>query len=230
MSQTEERPGSPAREGQTAEAELLPEQFAALLRQMGSPEVLSDSIAPLLPPGGIRDARGLGQFLTHYQTQILDAVELPAIVRAHRMAARGHIRDLLALDQEIAGQPLLAPLASASRRIGRLQLESLRPLRDERVVQRYLAAVETGQAQGWHTVVYGITFAVYSWPLRHALLTYGREILSGLGQAASRSSGFSAELCGQTLDPILLRLPPAIEQTLRDLDKGGASEASPQAF
>ena len=43
---------------------------------------------------------------------------------------------------------------------------SARPLRDQRLVQRYLTAVEQGEAQGWHTLVYGLTLAVYSLPLR----------------------------------------------------------------
>ena len=52
---------------------------------------------------------------------------------------------------------------------------SYEPLRDERVVQRYLAAVESGEAHGWHTLVYGLTLVVYSLPLRQGLLGYAHQ-------------------------------------------------------
>jgi urease accessory protein UreF len=90
----------------------------------------------------------------------------------------------------------------------------LRPLRDERTVRRYLAAVEEGRASGWHTVVYGLTVAVYSWPLRSALLTYARETLRGLARAAARPAGIPAPVCREILEKCHLQLPAAIEQTV----------------
>jgi urease accessory protein UreF len=197
-----------------AEAELLPGHFSALFRRIGAPQDPTATFCPPLPPGGIRDGQELFHFLEGYQRRIMTDLEMPAIVRAHFHTARGRSRELLALDQEIAGEPLPPPLASASRRIGRAQLERLRPLRDERMVQRYLAAVESGQAQGWHTVVYGLTLAVYSWPLRSGLLAYARETLQGLAHAAGRSAALSEAVCQETLLSLLPLLPATIEQTL----------------
>jgi urease accessory protein UreF len=221
MRQPEAYRQPPGRESMTTEAELLPEHFSALLRQIGSPEDFPDLVFPRIPEGGIRDLQGLREFLEGYQKQMIVPVEMPAIARAHYHAARGHARELLALDQKIGGEPLPPPLASASRRIGRAQLERLRPLRDERTVQRYLAAVEGGQAHGWHTVVYGLTLAVYSWPLRHGLLTYARETLWGLGQAASRPAGLPEAVCRDTLHSLFLMIPAAIEQTLASCGEWG---------
>jgi urease accessory protein UreF len=175
---TAPRPNSDGAETQREATALLGE-FSALLRRLGSP-------APQTPPIVVTtDAR---TFLAAYQTRVLGPVELPAIVRAHHHAAHSQWRELLALDAQLAGEPLLRPFAEGSRQIGRIQLERLRPLRDERLAQRYLAAVESGQAHGWHTLVYGIILAVYSWPLRQGLIHYGRETMSGLAEVSQAAS------------------------------------------
>ena len=177
-------------------------------------EWFPDGFAAWLPAGRIHPGNGLRDFLEGYQTEVLVPLELPAITRARSHAARGHLRELIALDRELDTQPVLPAFASASRRIGRAQLERLRPLRDERTVQRYLAAVEAGDAAGWHTVVYGMTLAIYSWPLRHGLLTYARQTLSGLALAAGRPPGLAGPAGREILQTCFLRLPAAIEQTL----------------
>jgi len=214
-------PRPPGRENAPEEAELLPVEFSALLRQIGAPDGSPDGFAAWLPAGGIHPGNGLRDFLEGYQTQVLVPLELPAITRARSHAARGHLRELIALDRELDTQPVLPAFASASRRIGRAQLERLRPLRDERTVQRYLAAVEAGDAAGWHTVVYGMTLAIYSWPLRHGLLTYARQTLSGLALAAGGPPGFAGPACREVLQACFLRLPAAIEQTLAACGEAG---------
>jgi urease accessory protein UreF len=139
---------------------------------------------------------------------------MPAIVRAHFLSSRGHWRELVALDGDLGAESVSPALASASRRTGRAQLERLRPLRDERVVRRYLAAVEEGRASGWHTMVYGLTLAVYSWPLRSALLSYARQTLSGLARAAARPAAIPAPVCREILESCQDQLPAAIEQAV----------------
>ena len=202
------------------EAELLAAEFSALLRRIGAPDGFPENLAARLPPGGVRPGNGLREFLEGYQTRVLVPLEMPAITRARSLAARGHLRELIALDRELDTQPVPPAFASASRRIGRAQLERLRPLRDERIVQRYLAAVEAGDAAGWHTVVYGLTLAVYSWPLRHGLFTYDRAALAGLALAAGRPPGLAGPVGGEIVQTFLLRLPDAIEQTLAACAEG----------
>jgi urease accessory protein UreF len=162
----------------------------------------------------VHDLSSLQQFLRSYRSHILVPLELPIIHRAHGHAASRELRELVALDQQLAREPALQPLASASRRVGRTQLRKLRPLRDERVVQRYLRAVENGDADGWHTLVYGLTLAVYSLPLRQGLLGYAHHTMRGFIYAASRSLRFSAQQHHHLLDGLCADLPRAVDGVL----------------
>ncbi len=161
-----------------SETEVLLGEFAALLQRLGCPAEAANGHTSATP----------SRLLDTYQTCVLGPIELPAIARSCLHAARSEWREIFLLDSELAAEPLLAPFAEGSRQIGRLQLERLRPLRDERLARRYLAAVELGQAHGWHTIVYGITLAVYSWPLRQGLIHYGRQTIAGLAEASGRSA------------------------------------------
>jgi urease accessory protein UreF len=214
-------PPPPDRSRAPEEAELPPGGLSALLRQVGSPEAFSDGLAAQWTPDATRPCNGLRDFLEAYQTDLLVPVEMPAIARARSLAALCHSRELIALDRELGAMPVFPAFASASRRIGRAQLERLRPLRDEHTVQRYLAAVEAGRAAGWHTVVYGITLAVYSRPLRQGLLIYAQETLSGLALAAGSRAGFAGPDFLEILRTLLPRLPGAIERTLAECGEGG---------
>jgi urease accessory protein UreF len=206
--------GSPRAE---SEAESLRGEFRALLRQVGGPEAPGPFWAADLdgPPAP-------GQFLEDYLVRLLLPCELPAIAAACGHARRGEARELLAQDQRLAEPLLSTPFAAPSRRMGWLQLARLRPLRDERVVQRYLAAVESGRAYGWHTMVYGVTLAVYSLPLRQGLLFYAQETLSVLASAAGRPKGFGASELEAILSGLLARVPAAIEAALAADHGGGA--------
>ena len=95
-----------------------------------------------------------------------------------------------------------------------MQLQRLKPLRDERTVQRYLGAVESGRADGWHTLVYGLTLAVYSFPLRQGLLHYARETLSGLARSAAGPEKFLDAAWQDMLERILARLPESVERII----------------
>src|SRR5271168_5343890 len=162
-----------------SEAENLLGEFSALLQQLGVRAISSACDPPLAPASEhITSLPALQIFLDTYFTQVLLPLELPAIAEACGRVRRGEARELIALDRQLDGETRLAPFASASRKIGALQLQRLKPLRDERTVQRYLSAVESGRAGGWHTLVYGLTLAVYSFPLRQGLLHYARETLS----------------------------------------------------
>ncbi len=205
------------------EAGPLPEECAAFLRQIGSPEVFPEGLAEEILPGGVRDEGELRAFLMAYQRRFLIPLEIPAITQARYHAACGHARELIALDEELSAKPMWPAFASASQRIGRIQLKGLRPLRDERTVQRYLAAVQAGKAAGWHTVVYGLTLAVYSWPLRHGLVTYGRETLMALASAA-RPIGLPESACVEILNPLLVQLPEAIERALAFMPSDAATK------
>jgi len=200
-------PGSPLA---GSEAETLLGEFRALLGQVGTP-----GFAPAPFWDDALDApSALGRFLEDYLARLLLPCELPAIVAACGHARRGELRELLAQDQSLAAPLLSTPFAAPSRRMGWLQLARLRPLRDNRFVQRYLAAVESGKAHGWHTIVFGVTLAVYSLPLRQGLLYYSQETLCALASAAARSKSFEQTQLDDMLSSLLARVPEAVEHAI----------------
>ena len=187
-----------------------------LADQLGSTDglVTLGSVSASLRLAPVRNLPSLRQFLRDYQSQILLPVELPAIQRAHGHATRHQVRELVALDRRLGEEPILREFASASRRVGRSQLQKLRPLRDQRVVQRYLQAVESGEADGWHTLVYGLTLAVYSLPLRQGLLGYAHQTTRGFIYSASRILDLSEHQCRDLFDTFCADLPQAVEALL----------------
>ena len=83
-------------------------------------------------------------------------------------------------------------------------------------VQRYLNAVEAGQAQGWHTLVYGLTLAVYSLPARQGLLHYARQTLFGFIYAAARPLQLGEADCRLLLEELCAALPKELASLLAE--------------
>ena len=198
-----------------AEPELLGD-LNPLLDQIGSPDglaALAGSRDPLTL-GTVRTAAGLRTFLGEYHTRILQPLELPAIQRAFVHAGRNELRELIAFDQSLAPEMTLKDFASASRLVGLGQLQRLRPLRDQRLVQRYLAAVEQGTANGWHTLAYGLTLAVYYLPLRQGLIGYAQRTTRGFIQSAARSLELSQTESDSLVEEFSAHLPVIVEPLL----------------
>lgn len=186
-----------------------------LVAQLGTADGLASLhvLARSLSTKPVTTLVGLRDFLHAYRDQILLPHELPAIRTAFDHANRNELRELIAFDRELSHEPALRSFAGASQRIGREQLQRLRPLRDERMVQRYLTAVETDQAYGWHTLVYGMTLVLYSLPLRQGLLGYAHQTTRGFIHAAARGLQLKEadcralfdELCGDiSIEPQLI--------------------------
>ena len=187
-----------------------------LAEQLGSSDGLVElgSVSSLLEVRPVHDSRSLRAFLLKYQQRILLPAELPAIQSAHGHAARHEVRELIALDQRLGHEEVLKTFAEPSRRVGQAQLQKLRPLRDQRVVQRYLQAVELGDANGWHTLVYGLTLAIYSLPLRQGLLGYAHQTTRGFIYAAARMLQLSEHQCRELFDDVCRQLPAAVGTVL----------------
>jgi urease accessory protein UreF len=187
-----------------------------LAEQLGSADGLvtlgSVSASLRLPP--VYSLPTLGSFLRNYQSQVLLPFELPAIHRSHGHASRHELRELVELDRRLAGEDVLRVFAPASQRVGQFQLRKLRPLRDERVLQRYLGAVERGQASGWHMLVYGVTLAVYSLPLRQGLLGYAHQMTRSFIYSAAHLLRLSERQCRDQFDSLCAPLPGAVEALL----------------
>ncbi len=175
-----------------------------LVAQLGTADGLASlhTLAASLVARPITNLTALREFLRAYHERILLPHELPAIRAAYQHISRNEVRELIAFDQQLVGEPALNDFAAASQRIGRGQLQKLRPLRDERVVQRYLAAVESGQAHGWHTLVYGMTLVLYSLPLRQGLLGYAHQTTRGFIHAAARGLQLKEADCRQLFDEL----------------------------
>jgi urease accessory protein UreF len=163
----------------------------------------------------VRDLQSLRSFLEVYQRDVLLRFEFPAVLRAHKRARQNEARELIALDGEMASRELPPDFAAASRRVGQGHLQRLRPLRDDRVVQRYLKAVDAGEASGWHTIVYGVTLAVYSIPVRQGLILYARQTLEGFVRAAARSLHLSSADCADLINALSANVPGLVEEVLQ---------------
>src|SRR6266498_2187545 len=171
----------------------------------------------------VTDLASLRSFLSDYPSKILIPLELAAICRAHGHASRNEIRELIELDRDLAREPMLQSFATASQRVGKTQLKRLRPLRDQRLVQRYLRAVQAGEAHAWHTVVYGLILSLYSLPLRPCLLSYARQTTRGFVRSASGRLRLGESECQDLVSEVCSRLPEAVNTVLKT-----AAGAKPQ--
>jgi len=193
-----------------------------LAEQLGSADGLLElgSVSATLRLRPVKDLASLGRFLRNYHARILLPIELRAIQSAHLHACRNEARELVALYRRLASEAVLSEFAPASQRIGQWQLKKLRPLSDQRLLQRYLQAVENGQAHGWHTLVYGLTLAIYSLPLRQGLIGYAHQTTRGFIYSAARSLRLSEGQCRRLFDSVCAALPGAVEEILsRDSSK-----------
>lgn len=187
-----------------------------LLEQLGAEvEIASqDAAGHVAPLRQVRSLADLQIFLAQYETQVLAPLEWPAILRAHQHAARNELRELLELDRQLAAEPALREFAGASCRVGQRQLNRLRGLRDQRLLQRYRQAIEAGQARGWHTLVYGIALQVFSLPLRQGLLHYAQQTTQGFLAAAARPLRLTEPQCDALLAGREANWPVAVNALL----------------
>ena len=183
----------------TTTAEEVFGEVRALAATRGFPVVGLLADCPTLPP--LTSLAAFREFRERYVREILTAHEMPLIIAAYEFASRGQARELIAADQAWSvRQATTSPSAhgwpgaefgEASLRVGRRQLNRLRPLRDLRVVQRYLAAIDANEARGWHPLVFGVVLASYGLPLRQGLLHFAQQTIAGFFAGAPVSGQLS---------------------------------------
>jgi urease accessory protein UreF len=105
--------------------------------------------------------------------------------------------------------------------VGKIQLKRLRPLRDQRLVQRYLRAVQAGEACGWHTVVYGLILSLYSLPLRQGLLSYAQQTARGFIRAAASPLRVGQVRCEDLMSEVCSGPSKAVNTLLRSAASPG---------
>lgn len=182
-----------------------PTNVGALVEQLGLPE--TQPAPDRIPPSTANPA----DFLASHRDLVVIAQEWPVILKAAELTRLGFHRDLLALDAGYAGK-IPKELAEASFRVGRRQLSRLRGLKDQRVIQKYLDAIERGEAHGWNPVVFGIVLTVYGIPLRQGLIHYATAILRGYArQLPSMPAGPEFE---RRLEAIEIPLQIAVNRLL----------------
>jgi len=90
---------------------------------------------------------------------------VPAVSAAHLAIANFGLRELLEIDSRL-DSVLAGPMAGSSRSSGRIVAGDLRPPAAERVLKRYLSAVESGDSSGHLTTVLSARAAVFHIPPR----------------------------------------------------------------
>jgi predicted metal-binding protein len=85
-----------------------------LAEQLGSADglVTLGSVSASLRLAPVHNLPSLRQFLRDYHSQVLLPFELPAIWHAHGHATRHEVRELVALDRRLVGEPVLRALRS----------------------------------------------------------------------------------------------------------------------
>ena len=124
------------------------------------------------------------QFLRRYAFEMLVPFEFPVIRDAYLHTERNEASELVNLDWRLRNDLRLGAVAVASQAAGQKQLRRLRALRDQRVIRKYSKAVDANLAFGWHTIVYGMTLAVYSFPLVEGMRHYAEQTIGGLALEA----------------------------------------------
>jgi urease accessory protein UreF len=186
--------------------------FRALGRVLGSTNTDGCLDAAVLSGSICRNGSQLRDFVLNYQRTTLLPLEMPLIREAYRRASRRETRELVKLDASFSAKRLPPEMASASRRIGRRHLRAMRPMRDERITRRYLAEVEAGRANGWHTVVYGLFLALHSLPLRQGLLNYARQTQAGFILSAAGRGNVSEVEAEAMIDEFDTGLPAFLKE------------------
>ena len=192
-------------------SELLGE-YPALLQQLGPG---GDSPVPT-PPSfwrkPVTSPAELAAFLHRYRAEILAPLELPTILRAAEMARLNQGRELIEFDRSLTKEPGLREFAEASRRVGRNHLRRLRPLHDQKALQKYLLASDENRVLPWHTVVYGISLGLYAIPFRQGLVHYVERTLIGWVTTAQNLRRLPNEDCEQVLESLLQDAPSLVER------------------
>lgn len=175
-------------------------------------------------PAAMPDARA---FLESHRDAVIVGLDWPVILAAAEATRLGRHRDLVQLDLDYPGRRA-GRWAEASFRVGRRQLSRLRGARDLRAVQRYLAAVEEGRAQGWNPIVFGIALAAFHLPYRPALLHYAGTLLRGLAQGC-RPAQVPERDWNAWMDHLEASLPEAVARLLPDAFVGPGSRRLPES-
>jgi hypothetical protein len=184
--------------------------------QPADPEAAPWAVSPLpdesedLPPAMLAPGRDPRPVLESLRDDVVIGLDWPVIVEAAELTRLGHHRDLVELDRNYPARRA-DRWTEASFRVGRRQLARLRACRDLRVVQRYMAAVDDGRAEGWNPIVFGVALASFNLPYRQGLLHYAGTLLRGLAERG-RPRGVSEGAWEHWMTLLEAPLPEAVQR------------------
>ena len=84
-------------------------------------------------------------------------------------------------------------------------------MRDQRLIHRYGSAILSGDAQGFHTLVYGLILSLYSLPLRQGMLHYAYNTMRGFIHCAAGPLQLQPPTSESLLAEAFAAVPPALE-------------------
>ncbi|MBN8249823.1 MAG: hypothetical protein J0L84_20570 [Verrucomicrobia bacterium] len=191
--------------GHTAQELSAGGQYQALAEALASPDTEASGACPAVIARAT-SVPALCEAVHRHAEHVICSREWPVVLQAWRLAREGRVRELLELDAAWGRDVSQDGFPGASVQVGRRQLGKLRGLRHERVIRRYLDAIEAGQARGWHPVVYGVVLAVYHLPLHQGLMHFASRTLASLVSAAERRHRLPASECQALLDAVCSQL------------------------
>jgi urease accessory protein UreF len=156
----------------------------------------------------------LMDWLKRYEHEVVVMGEWPVVIQSFGHVQAGEARELIALDKAWGRRMSDWPGSEASFRVGQRQLNRLRPMRDHRTVQRYLNAVEVGEARAWHPVVYGVFLGVYGIPLRQGLMRFAEQTLGGILDRLPETPGLTVTTQNQWMRDLQPRLAHELQSIL----------------
>lgn len=180
-------------------------QSQALAEALASPDTEGPGACPEVIARAT-SVSALCEAVHRHAEHVICSREWPVVLQAWRLAREGRVRELLELDAAWGRDVAQDGFPGASMQVGRRQLGKLRGLRHERVIRRYLDAIEAGHARGWHPVVYGVVLAVYHLPLHQGLMHFASRTLASLVTAAERRHRLPASECQALLDAVCSQL------------------------
>ena len=161
-----------------------------------------------------------GELLQFVTTTLFD-LELPMVAEAFGLVSRGNWNEFVNLDERLGVEMKSEAFREASRRTGVHRLGVLAPLEDHKMLQRYRRAVGSGDAVGWHPLVYAIFIDAYSIPLREGLSHYGSKAIESLVERVRSKSNVPVPKLDAFDGRLRRRLLPAIEAAVdRNFDGG----------
>lgn len=182
---------------------------------------------PTLPIGGYAHSAGLEtyvqqglvhnrttatEFITEMLARNLLYTDAAFVSLAYDAAAAGNLDNLLQLDEECSAVKLPREIRQASQKLGTRLLKIFQPIIDAPFSKQYARAIDTKEAIGNYSIVFGLYAAVMSIPKEDALAGFYYNAAAGM----VTNSVKLVPLGQQDGQEILFGLQPLIQQLVKD--------------